>query len=214
MTIKLSLPLIISVFFFSCNNQNHLPVYGNKIPVQRIENGKQIIDSLDYTIADFSFVNQDSTVVNFASLGNKICVAEFFFASCPSICPKMQAQMLRVYEKYKSDPNVMILAYTIDPARDSVAKLRAYAGKLGVESSKWHFLTGNKDSIFSIAEKYLVSAAEDPDAPGGLVHSGNFILIDKQRRIRGYYDGTNEKSVEKLLTEIDILQKEEETPGK
>ena len=142
-------------------------------------------------------------------MNGKIFVTEFFFTSCPSICPKMQAQMLRVYEKYKTNPNVGILAFTIDPARDTVGKLKQYEKKLDIESSKWHMLTGNKDSIYTLAESFMVSAAEDPDAPGGHVHSGTFILVDKHKRLRGYYDGTKEESVANLLNELDILQKEE-----
>lgn len=116
--------------------------------------------------------------------------------------------MLRVYEKYKDNPDVVILAFTIDPARDSVARLKAYEAKLGVAAPKWNFLTGVKDSIYATADNFLVSAAEDPDAPGGHVHSGNFILADKQHRLRGYYDGTKEESVQKLLDETDVLLKE------
>ena len=209
MKIATSLTLLVFLALSSCNNSKRLPVLGIKTAITKTENGKEVTDSLDYTIPQFSFLDQDGNVVDSTVLKNKIFVAEFFFTSCPSICPKMQAQMLRVNEKYKSDSNVLILAYTIDPARDTVAKLHEYAQKLGVESSKWHFLTGNKDSIYSLATSYLVSAAEDPDAPGGHIHSGNFILVDMQRRIRGYYDGTNEKGVEKLLGDIDILQKEE-----
>ncbi|HLP21206.1 MAG TPA: SCO family protein, partial [Chitinophagales bacterium] len=107
-------------------------------------------------------------------------------------------------------PNILILAFTIDPARDSVGRLKAYEGKLGVESGKWHLLTGNKDSIYAVAENFLVSAAEDPDAPGGHVHSGNFILVDKQHRLRGYYDGTKDESVTKLLEETDLLLSEKQ----
>jgi len=196
--------LIFSSFFLGCNNFNRLPVYGNKTAVSN--NGK--IDSIDYTLPDFSFIDQDSNTVTALTTQNKIFVTEFFFTSCPGICPKMQAQMLRFYEKFKNNRDVVILAFTIDPARDSVQKLKAYEKKLGIESSKWHLLTGNKDSIYNLAESFLVSAAEDPDAPGGHVHSGNFILVDKQRRLRGYYDGTKEKSVQKLLDETDILLQE------
>ncbi len=165
-------------------------------------------DSIDYKLPDFELVDQSGQLINNSSLQNKIFVAEFFFTSCPSICPKMQAEMLRFYEKYKDNPEVLILAFTIDPARDSIAKLNDYAHKLNIESSIWHLLTGNKDSIYALAEHFLVSATEDPDAPGGLVHSGNFILVDKQRRLRGYYDGVNEESVTKLLEETDILLRE------
>ena len=195
------------LLLFSCN-PDKLPVYGNKTAVVKTENGKQTIDSIDYVLPDFAFVDQDSNVVNAASIRNKIFVTEFFFTACPSICPKMQAQMLRVYEKYKDNPDVQILAFTIDPVRDTVAKLKAYEKKLGIESSKWHLLTGDKDSIYHLADNFLVSAAEDPDAPGGHIHSGNFILADKQRRLRGYYDGTKEESVQKLLDELDVLLKE------
>ncbi len=200
--------LLTPIFLlFSCNSDK-LPVYGNKTVVVKTENGKQTVDSIDYVLPDFAYVDQDSNVVSSASMSNKIFVTEFFFTSCPSICPKMQAQMLRVYEKHKDNPDVQILAFTIDPVRDTVAKLKAYEKKLGIESSKWHLLTGNKDSIYNLAEKFLVSAAEDPDAPGGYVHSGSFILTDKQRRLRGYYDGTKEESVQKLLDELDVLLKE------
>ncbi len=197
--------LLFSFSLFSCNNDK-LPVYGNKIAV--VNNGTPTGDSLDYTLPAFAYTDQDSQTIDDAALKNKIFVTEFFFTSCPSICPKMQAQMLRFYEKYKDNPDIEILAITIDPARDTVGKLKEYEKKLGVESSKWHFLTGNKDSIYATADNFLVSAAEDPDAPGGHIHSGNFILADKQRRLRGYYDGTKEESVQKLLDETDILLKE------
>lgn len=198
--------LLLTSFLFlfsSCNYffKTNLPVYGNKTVAP---NG----DSVDYVLPDFSYVDQDSNTVNASTIQNKIFATEFFFTSCPSICPKMQQQMLRFNEKYKNNPDVIILAFTIDPQRDSVGKLNAYARKLNIESSKWHLLTGNKDSIYALAENFLVSAADDPDAPGGHVHSGNFILVDKQRRLRGYYDGTDEESVNKLLDETDLLLKE------
>lgn len=199
--------LLLSLFtFYGCNNADKLPVYGNKTVVTH-DGGS--IDSVDFTLPDFSFLNQDSQAVTLQTMNGKIFVTEFFFTSCPSICPKMQAQMLRVYEKYKASPNVGIIAFTIDPARDTVGKLKQYEKKLGIESSKWHMLTGNKDSIYNLAESFMVSAAEDPDAPGGHVHSGTFILVDKHKRLRGYYDGTKEESVAKLLDEMDILLKEE-----
>ncbi len=192
----------------SCNTTPTLPVYGEKKAVTRTENNQTIIDSVAYTLPAFEYLNQDSALVNSSATENKIFITEFFFTACPSICPKMQQQMLRVYDKYKNNERIVILAFTIDPTRDSVPRLKAYAHKLGVLSSKWNFLTGNKDSIYSTAEKFLVSAAEDPDAPGGHVHSGNFVLADTKRQIRGYYDGVDEKSVDKLLQEIDILLQE------
>lgn len=163
-------------------------------------------DSIDYTIPPFSFSNQDGIAVNNETVKEKIYVVDFFFTSCPSICPKMKKEMLRVYSKYKANEGVKILSFTIDPKRDSIAQLKSYAGKLGIENSdKWSMLTGEKDSIYSLANSFLVSASEDPDAPGGHVHSGNFVLVDWLGRIRGYYDGTSAESIDKLLADMDIL---------
>lgn len=194
----------------ACNNNNQLPVYGIKKPVTQVIGGKPVIDSIDYTIPPFTFYDQDSAVVDSHTVNGKVYVADFFFTSCPSICPKMKKEMLRIYDKYQTDNNVVLISYSIDPGRDSVARLKSYAQKLGIDNTaKWHMLTGNKDSIYSLADAYLVSAAEDPDAPGGHIHSGNFVLIDKHSRIRGYYDGTDTKKVDKLLTDMDNLLKEE-----
>jgi protein SCO1 len=191
----------------SCN-QNTLKVYGPKLMVQKFENGQKVLDSIDYFIPARSFVDQDSNIVDSNTLKGKIYVADFFFTSCPSICPKMMLEMDTVYGKYKDNKGVAILSYSIDPVRDSVARLKAYERKLGFNSSTWHLLTGNKDSIYNLAEKYLVSVAEDEDAPGHHIHDGKFILIDRQRRIRGYYDGTKDDEVQKLMQDMDVLLQE------
>ena len=198
---------ICCLLFSSCN-QTTLPLYGPKTAVEISKNGEKTIDSTDYTIPYFQFTDQDGHPVDSNTIKGKIFVADFFFTSCPSICPKMMKSMDLVYEKYKSNKQILILSYSIDPVRDSVPRLKAYEKKIGFESSGWHLLTGNKDSIYHLADKYLVSASEDPDAPGGHIHDGNFILVDKQRRIRGYYDGTDEVKVQKLLDDMDILLKE------
>jgi protein SCO1/2 len=135
-------------------------------------------------------------------------VADFFFTSCPSICPKMMLEMDNVYGKYKNNKNVALLSYSIDPVRDSVTRLKAYERKIGFTSATWHLLTGNKDSIYNLAAKYLVSVGEDNDAPGRHIHDGKFILVDKQRRIRGYYDGTKDDEVQKLMQDMDELLQE------
>ncbi|MFN8286155.1 MAG: SCO family protein [Chitinophagales bacterium] len=193
------------VLLAACNNTDKLPVYGPKTAVTKNIDGKTVTDSLDYTIPAFSFVDQDSNTITESVAKDKVFVADYFFTSCPSICPKMMQQMLRLSEKFKGNPDVVFLSFSIDPTRDTVQKLHTYAQKLDIETAKWHLLTGQKDSIYSLAEKMLVSAGEDPDAPGGHVHSGNFILIDKQKRLRGYYDGTDEKSVDKLMVELEEL---------
>ncbi len=188
--------------FTGCNNNNKLTVYGPRTP------GKTTSDSLDYTVPPYTFLDQDGNTVDSTTTRNKIYVADFFFTSCPSICPKMMKEMSLVYDKYKNNNEVVILSYSIDPQRDTVARLKNYEKKLGIDSHRWHLLTGNKDSIYRMADKYLVSAHEDPDAAGGYIHDGNFILMDKQNRIRGYYDGTKEDAVEKLMGDMDVLLKE------
>jgi protein SCO1/2 len=154
-------------------------------------------------------VDQDSAIITNKTLDGKIYVADFFFTSCRTICPIMKSQMMRVYEKIKSDPEVLLVSHTIDPEYDTVALLHDYADRLGVSSDKWHFLTGSKDSIYYLAQtSYFVTAMEDDADPDGFIHSGAFLLIDKEGRIRGKYDGTKDEDVNKLLEDIQILKKE------
>ncbi|GAB3517071.1 SCO family protein [Emticicia fontis] len=168
-------------------------------------------DSVYHTIPDFQFIDQDSNAVTNKTYENKIYVADFFFTTCPTICPVMKTQLLRIYDKYKDNSEVGILSHTIDPRHDSVAVLRAYAKRLGVTGNFWHFVTGEREKIYEIGQRdYLVTAGEDSTAPGGIIHSGAFLLIDKKRRVRGQYDGTKEDQVSRLLKDMDILLKEEE----
>jgi protein SCO1/2 len=168
-------------------------------------------DSVYHSIPDFTFIDQDSNVVTNKTYEGKIYVTDFFFTTCPTICPVMKTQMLRIYEKFKDNPEVGILSHTIDPRHDSVAVLRAYAKRLGVSGNFWHFVTGDRDKIYELGQKeYYVTAGEDSTAAGGIIHSGAFILVDKKRRVRGMYDGTQEKDVSRLMKDMDVLLKEEE----
>ncbi|WP_207431977.1 SCO family protein [Sabulibacter ruber] len=190
----------------SSPEEKKLPILGPREPKVTMVDGKPQVDTVYHTIPDFAFLDQDSTLVTQQTVANKIYVADFFFTSCPSICPKMKSQMLRVYEKFKDNPRVALLSHSIDPAHDTVAVLRDYADRLGVKSSTWHFLTGNRDSIFDMAQKhYYTSAMEDKTVAGGYAHSGSFLLVDGQRRLRGHYDGTNAQDVDKLLQDMDVL---------
>ncbi len=163
------------------------------------------IDTVFHTVKDFSFIDQDSSLITNSDFDGKIYVSDFFFTSCPSICPLMKVQMLRVYEKYNDNSEVSILSHTIDPDYDNVKVLRDYAERLEVKSNKWHFVTGVKDSIYNIAQtSYYIGVRDD----GSFEHSGKFVLVDKQRRIRGVYDGTDEEAVDKLLKDMDILLQE------
>jgi len=183
-----------------------LPVYGRKKVVQQ-EDGSY--DTLYHTIAEFRFVNQDSTIITNESLQDKIYVADFFFTSCPTICPIMKTQMLRIYDKFEGNDEFAIVSHSIDPEYDTVGLLKDYAERLGVKSKNWHFLTGEKEDIYELGQtSYMVTAAEDSDAPGGYIHDGAFLLVDKQRRIRGVYDGTKEEQVDQLMIDIERLLKE------
>ena len=192
------------VFIWSCSESNEsLPFLG-----QSEINAKG--DSVKHFIADFKFINQDGDSISQDFFKDKIYIADFFFTSCPTICPVMKTQMLRIFEKFKDQPNFLILSHTIDPRHDSVAVLKKYKEKLGIKSSQWQFVTGDKDKIYEIALKsYLVSALEDKEAvdDGGFVHSGAFVLVDKNKNIRGIYDGTKEKEVDKLINDIELLFK-------
>jgi protein SCO1/2 len=197
--------LMILIFTFGCvkEREKPLPIFGEREVVGT--------DTVYHRIAPFQFVNQDSVVVTAATFGNKIYVADFFFTSCRTICPIMKTQMLRVYDTLNNEPDVLILSHTIDPNYDTVGLLHDYAERLGVKSSKWHFVTGNKDSIFNIAQKsYFATAMEDSSEPDGRIHSGAFLLIDKEKRIRGKYDGTNEEDVNRLIGDIQRLKEEYE----
>ena len=197
-------PLILIVLLIGCNpskEQASLPIYGNKIFEEN--------DTIYHKIADFRLVDQDSSWVTNETFENQIYVSDFFFTSCPTICPKMKQQMLRVYEKFEENQEVAILSHTIDPKHDTVAVLKDFADKLGINSNRWKFVTGDQDYIYDLGEtSYMVMADEDADAEGGFIHSGAFLLVDKERRIRGVYDGTVEEQVDILLKDMEKLLSE------
>jgi len=166
-------------------------------------------DTIYRSIPDFRFVDQDSQVVNNATFAGKIYVADFFFIHCPTICPKVKKNGLRIYEKYKNDDRVLMLSHSIDTYNDTVAALKIHAQKLGIEAFKWHLVTGDHDAIYGIADDYFSVATEDPDAPGGFDHSGRIILVDKDRHVRGFCDGTNAEEVDRFMREMDELLAEQ-----
>jgi len=205
-----------TILFFSCSQTpKKLPILGERQTMDRMEHGKLVVDTFYQTIPHFSFVNQDSIIINNDSLKNSIYIADFFFTSCPSICPVMSKNMLGVYNKYKGNNEVRFISYTIDPKHDTVSVLKKYANKLGVEGTQWSFLLGDRDSVYNLAKDgYMNYAKENADIPGGVEHSGYFILVDKEKRIRGAYDGTDKEQVENLKNDIDILLTEYKSANK
>ncbi len=195
----------------SCSqNTDRLPILGERDTIKRMIEGKEVVDTVYHTIPDFKFINQEGDTVTAQNLKDKIYVADFFFTTCPTICPVMKKQMLKVYDKIKGQPDVAIVSHTIDPQHDTPAVLKQYASDLGVKDAKqWMFVTGEREKIYDIGEHhYLVVAGADSTAPGGYIHSGAFILIDKEKRVRGMYNGTDDEGTKRLLADIERLKAE------
>jgi len=213
---KLTGAILIILLYTACKfttaDQPKLPIFGNRDAVTKMVNGKEVTDTVYQTIPDFKFVNQYGDSITNKSLNGYVYVADFFFTTCPSICPIMHRNMLNVYKEYKSVSDFKIISHSIDPKHDSVAVLKKYADKLGIKGNSWWLLQGKKEETYQLGEKsYLVSVKEDSGTPGGYVHQGWFVLVDKQKRVRGYYDGTDEKQVTKLIGDIKILLAETNT---
>src|ERR1700739_143540 len=205
---KTLLLAVAALVTFACNPKKAeekkllLPVVG---PKTVSANG----DTVYHTIKDFSLLNQYKEIVTQQNTHNKIYVANFFFATCQSICPAMSNQLGRVQQAEKNDADFLILSHTVNPMHDTAEVLFEYAGKYGAIKNKWHFLTGDKKAIYTLAkEDYLVNALEDDGTLEGFIHSEALLLIDKQKRIRGIYDGTDSLQVNKLINDISILKTE------
>ena len=150
----------------------------------------------------FKFTNQDGKAITQSDVKGKIHVMDFFFTSCPTICPKMKANMLTVYEEYEKEDRLVLVSHSIATRHDSVPVLKEYAERMEVSAPRWNFVTGEKEDILGMAKAYMVAAMEDTTAPGGYAHSGAMILLDTERNIRGYYDGTSESETKILIQDI------------
>ena len=195
--------LFTALAFTACKRSNNsLPILGNRDVAIKTINGKTVTDTVYQTIPAFKYVNQYGDSVTNKTLDGSIYVADFFFTTCPSICPVMHRNMLNVYNTFKTVGNFKIISYTIDPKHDSVDILKKYAEKLGISGKTWLLLQGQKEETYKLAKNYMVEARD------GNVHDGYFILIDKQKRIRGSYLGTDPDQVTKMIADIKTLQQE------
>jgi len=189
--------------------ERRLPILGERDWVKKTVDGKEVVDTIYNAIPAFSFVNQEGETVTEKVVEGKIYVSDFFFTTCPTICPIMKRQMVKVYNEYKNNPEVMILSHSIDPEHDTPQVLKKFATDLGVTGTQWQFLTGSKEKIYEIGQKnYLSTAKEDKTADGGYIHSGAFILVDKEKHVRGMYDGTTEEGTQKLIADMKTLLEE------
>lgn len=199
----------ISLFYSALKPQKTLPIYNPADVNPELVDSTVQYKSKYHTIADFSFVNQNGDTITQKNYEGKIYVADFFFTTCGSICPKMTTNLADVQKAILNNPKVMLLSHTVFPEVDSIPVLKAYAIKHGVVDSKWNLVTGDKKEIYTMARKsYLAVKLGRPDQLYDMVHTENFVLVDQKRRVRGFYDGTNKEDVKRLLDDIDFLCKE------
>ncbi|WP_250149189.1 SCO family protein [Flagellimonas sp. 389] len=163
-----------------------------------------------HKIPDFELTNQLGDTITQKTFDNKIYVVDFFFTSCPGICLKMTNNMTKIQEAFKDDPEVLILSHSVTPTIDSVSVLKAYADKYGVLANKWHLVTGDKEEIYTLGrDHYFVeNDLGEPKSVDDFLHTENFLLIDKEKHIRGIYNGLNRSSIAQLTTDIKSLKKE------
>lgn len=206
---SLLLPSFILAGAAACQapSEERLPIMGHTLYQERELDGNTVIDTVYHTIDNFAFYDQDSNYVSRQTVEGKVYVADFFFTTCPTICPIMTTQMVRVFETYKNHDDFMILSHTIDPAYDTVGLLNDYSRRLGVgPDDNWRFLTGSETDVYQLGEgQYFATTQLDETAPGGFLHSGAFLLIDRKGRIRGHYDGTKPEEVDLLIGDIALL---------
>lgn len=191
--------------------KKRLPIYQpNMVNAELVDSTLQHVKKY-HRIADFSLLNQNGDTITQENYRDKIYVADFFFTTCPTICPIMTANLVEVQAALANDPEVLLLSHSVTPEIDSVAQLKKYAIEKGVNDAKWNLVTGNKKQIYELARKSYLAVQEDGDGgPFDMIHTENFILVDKQRRIRGFYDGTKEEEMDRLLSDIEILKNSEE----
>lgn len=198
--------IIISIIYSVLKPVEILPVYqpsavSAALVSQEIRHQKKY-----HTISNFSLTNQNGQTVTQDTYEGKIYVADFFFTTCQTICPIMTSNMLELQDKLANNPNVLLLSHTVMPEIDTVAQLKKYALQKKVNAAQWNLVTGSKQEIYDLARKQYLVAKENPDDPLGLVHTENFVLIDTQKRIRGFYDGTQTQEIDRILHDIGVLQ--------
>ena len=197
--------MLVGLLISACSTEKKV----DKLPILGPREAVEGSDTLYHQISDFSFINQDSVLVTQDDFVGKVYIANFFFTHCPSICPTMQRNLLKVYEQYKGDDRIGFLSHSIDFKNDNPKVLKAYADQLGVEGTQWQFVTApDKASIYRMADQYMVYAKEDATVAGGYDHSGYFVLVDGERHIRGAYDGTSLEQIDLLLKELAVLLEE------
>jgi len=199
--------VIVYLFYNALQPQKMLPVYQPSMVDPSLVDSTLHYKKKYHKIADFELVNQNGKTITQDNYRDKIYVADFFFTTCPTICPIMTKNMTEIQDAILDDDEVMLLSHSVTPVIDSVPQLKKYALEKGVVDSKWNLVTGDKKQIYELARKSYLAVKTDGDGgPYDMIHTENFILVDKERRIRGFYDGTNRKEIDKLLEDLKTLK--------
>jgi protein SCO1/2 len=198
--------IILALFYSALKPKKMLTIYNpSMVNPELVDSTVQYISKY-HTIADFSFTNQNGKKITQKDYEGKIYVADFFFTTCGSICPKMTTNLVEIQKAIVNNPKVMLLSHTVFPETDSVSVLKKYAVKNGVIDSKWNLVTGDKKQIYTMARKsYLAVKLGKPNELYDMVHTENFVLVDSKRRVRGFYDGTKKEDIQRLIVDINFL---------
>ena len=201
--------IILLLFYKALLPEKKLPVFQPAmVNYELVDSTMQHIKKF-HRIADFELINQNGKTVTHENFDGKIYVADFFFTTCPTICISMTDNLLKVQKEIQNNPNILLISHSVTPKIDSVTQLKKYAIEKGVNDKKWHLVTGDKKEIYNLARKsYLAVKDEGDGGPFDMIHTENFILVDPDKRIRGFYDGTDSNEIKRLLLEIEILNSE------
>jgi len=198
--------IVISLFYTALKPKKHLPIYNpSDVNPELVDTTVQYIAN-KHRIADFSFTNQNGKTITQKDYEDKIYVADFFFTTCQSICPKMTTNLVDVQKAFLDNPKVKLLSFTVMPDVDNVSVLKEYAKINGVNDSKWNLVTGDKKAIYTMARKSFLAVKQGkPDEIYDMVHTENFVLVDSKKRVRGFYDGTKKEEIQRLIEDINWL---------
>ncbi len=201
--------IVLTLFYSALKPKKMLPIYNPADVNPELVDSTVQYKSKYHTIADFSFTNQNGKTITQKEYEGKIYVADFFFTTCGSICPKMTTNLSEIQKAFAKNPEVKLLSFTVFPETDSVPVLKAYAKKHNVDDSKWNLVTGDKKEIYTMARKsYLAVKLGKPEELYDMVHTENFVLVDTKKRVRGFYDGTNKEDMKRLIEDITFLSEE------
>lgn len=199
------------IIYSILNPEKRLPVYNPADVNPRLVDDELRHIRSNHKVEDFVLINQNGDTITQEDYENKIYVADFFFTRCQTICPIMTHNMTKIQDTFANDPEVKLLSLSVTPVMDSISVLRAYADSKGVNDAKWNITTGDKKHIYELARKSYFAVLDEGD--GGIqdfIHTENFVLVDKKRQIRGYYDGTDLEDINRLIEDIKLLKQEQE----